>query len=121
MVQILSAVAVYVVAQPVDMRKGVDGLAAHVTQQLGRAIAPCEGYVLINSSGSRIALLLYDANGVSLLKRTLHHGGFSSLSSSASCANISCLSPNQQPVFDALFIGLKWQKMLAEFTLKIHS
>lgn len=67
---------VWLAIEPVDMRRGVDGLSLYV-QQVLRA-DPCDGsaYLFRNQRGNRIKLLVWDGNGVWLCQRRLHRGRF---------------------------------------------
>ncbi len=71
-----TALRVWLVVEPVDMRLGIDGLSAYVQQALNRP--PCDGtaYAFRNKRGSRIKLLQWDGTGVWLSQRRLHQGGF---------------------------------------------
>ena len=68
--------AIWLAVQPVDMRRGIDGLSAIVQQALGHA--PCAGaaFVFRNRAGNRLKLLLWDGTGVWLCQRRLHEGRF---------------------------------------------
>ena len=61
---------------PVDMRRGIDGLALIVQQQLG--YKPCDGsaYLFCNKARTRLKQLCFDGNGVWLCQRRLHQGSF---------------------------------------------
>ena len=54
---------IFLATEPVDFRKGIDGLAAVCRQRLGDN--PLEGavYVFRNRSGTSLKLLLYDGQG----------------------------------------------------------
>lgn len=64
------------VVEPVDMRRGMDGLSLLVQQTLGHS--PCAGsaFVFCNRAGNRIKVLLWDGTGVWLCQRRLHQGRF---------------------------------------------
>ena len=67
---------IWLCVQPVDLRRGIDGLSALVEQALGQS--PCAGsaFVFRNAAGNRLKLLLWDGNGVWLCQRRLHQGHF---------------------------------------------
>jgi transposase len=67
---------IWLVAGPVDMRRGIDGLSMIVQQALGHS--PCSGsaFVFCNRAGNRIKVLLWDGTGVWLCQRRLHQGRF---------------------------------------------
>ena len=73
---IASPAQIWLVVEPVDMRRGMDGLSALVQQALGES--PCAGsaFVFRNRMGNRLRLLLWDGNGVWLCQRRLHQGSF---------------------------------------------
>lgn len=62
----------FVATEPVDFRKGIDGLGAVCRQRLGDN--PLEGavYVFRNRAGTALKLLLYDGQGY-WLTRTVHN------------------------------------------------
>lgn len=67
---------IWLCVQPVDLRRGIDGLSTLISQTLGQS--PCAGsaFVFRNAAGNRIKLLLWDGNGVWLCQRRLHKGRF---------------------------------------------
>ena len=66
----------WLVVEPVDMRRGTDGLSAHVQHRLGRSPCSGAGFIFRNKAGTRLKLLVWDGNGVWLCQRRLHRGGF---------------------------------------------
>lgn len=62
--------------EPVDFRKGIDGLAAVCRQQL--ADNPLDGavYVFRNRTGTTLKLLVYDGQGFWLCTKRLSQGRF---------------------------------------------
>nr|WP_281425993.1 IS66 family insertion sequence element accessory protein TnpB [Methylomagnum ishizawai] len=66
----------WLVVDPVDMRRGIDGLSAHVQHRLGRSPCSGGGFIFRNKAGTRLKLLVWDGNGVWLCQRRLHRGGF---------------------------------------------
>ena len=71
-----SAVRIYVAAEPVDLRRGFDGLAA-TTRSLIRE-DPLNGhlFVFLNRRKNRIKLLVWDRTGYLLLYKRLERGTF---------------------------------------------
>src|SRR5713101_3992602 len=63
MLQLTPQSRIFVATEPVDFRKGIDGLAAVCRQRLGAN--PLEGavYVFRNRAGTALKLLLYDGQG----------------------------------------------------------
>ena len=77
MLQLTPPSRIFVATQPVDCRKGIDGLAAVCRQALGDN--PLEGavYVFRNRAGTALKLLLYDGQGYWLMMKRLSQGRFS--------------------------------------------
>ena len=77
MIQLTPQSRIFLATEPVDFRKGIDGLAAVCRQHLGAN--PLEGavYVFRNRSGTSLKLLLYDGQGYWLCMKRLSKGRFS--------------------------------------------
>lgn len=77
MLSLPSTVRVYMATQPVDGRKGVDGLAALVRSVLGHD--PLNGalYVFVSRRRDRARVLYFSHNGYWLLSKRLERGKFS--------------------------------------------
>ena len=67
---------VWLAVEPIDMRRGIDGLSLRIQQALGRS--PCDGsaFAFTNRAGTRLKLLVWDGTGVWLCLRRLHRGHF---------------------------------------------
>ncbi len=76
MLQLTPQSRIFLATEPVDFRKGIDGLAAVCRQRLGDN--PFEGavYVFRNRSGTALKLLLYDGQGYWLCLKRLSKGRF---------------------------------------------
>ena len=76
MLQLTPQSRIFLATQPVDFRKGIDGLAAVCRQRLGTN--PLEGavYVFRNRAGTALKLLLYDGQGYWLCLKRLSQGRF---------------------------------------------
>ncbi|MGE3542142.1 MAG: IS66 family insertion sequence element accessory protein TnpB [Candidatus Tectimicrobiota bacterium] len=76
MLQLTPQSRIFVATQPVDFRKGIDGLAAVCRQVLGDT--PLEGAVDVfrNRAGTALKLLLYDGQGYWLCLQRLSQGHF---------------------------------------------
>jgi hypothetical protein len=63
--------AIWLAVEPVDMRRGMDGLSMVVQQVLGHT--PCAGsaFVFHNRTGNRLKALVWDGTGVWLCQRRL--------------------------------------------------
>jgi transposase len=77
MIQISPMTRILVATQPVDFRKGIDGLAAICRKQLEQD--PMTGCVFVFRSrkGTSIKILLYDGQGFWLCQKRLSQGKFS--------------------------------------------
>jgi len=103
--------AVWLAVEPIDMRTGVDRLLASVVQVFGSAQAH-HGYLFANARSSRIRLLVHDGFGVWCAARRLNKGSFdwprnAWLDAAGQPAPMS-LTKGQ---FDALVLGLPWQRL----------
>lgn len=96
------------VRDPVDMRKGLEGLSGVVRQALGEN--PCAGgaFLFRNRSLSRIKILLWDGTGVWLIQRRLHRGCFFWATASDERLTVSL------EAWEWLFRGADWQRLEAQ-------
>jgi transposase len=99
--------ALWLCAAPVDMRSGTERLLAHVITTLGAAHAH-HGYLFCNARASRIKLVVHDGSGVWCAARRLNAGGFVWAKPGAAATAALQLTRQQ---FDALVIGLPWQRL----------
>ena len=97
--------AMWLAAQPIDMRAGSDRLLARVVQVFGTAQAH-HGYLFANARGTRIKLLVHDGFGVWCAARRLNQGRF--LWAAPGAERVAELTKAQ---FDALVIGLPWTRL----------
>ena len=77
MIQLTPQSRLLVATEPVDFRKGIDGLAAVCRQRLGDNPLAGAVYVFRNRSGTSLKLLLYDGQGYWLCMKRLSQGRFS--------------------------------------------
>lgn len=98
--------AIWLAIDPVDMRAGADRLLMNVVQVFGAAQAH-HGYLFANARGTRIKLLVHDGFGVWCAARRLNQGRFVWPSHAAS----QPLPALTQVQFDALVLGLPWQRL----------
>jgi transposase len=94
--------------QPLDMRAGAERLLARVVQVFGGA-REHHGYVFVNARATRIKLLVHDGFGLWCAARRLNSGRFHwprALDSEGS-APLSLTRAQ----FDALVLGLPWQRL----------
>ena len=97
--------AMWLAAEPLDMRAGADRLLARVAQVFGVAQAH-HGYLFANARGTRIKLLVHDGFGVWCATRRLNQGRF--VWPGAAPGMLPALTQAQ---FDALVLGLSWQRL----------
>ena len=76
MIQITPQMRVLVAVEPVDFRKGIDGLARVAREELSRD--PFSGWVFIfrNGRSTAVKLLVYDGQGFWLAQKRLSTGKF---------------------------------------------
>ena len=74
-----SRLEVYAFAGPVDMRKGFDGLAALVREQLGRDPTDGSLYLFVSRNRIRAKVLVWDGTGLCLYSKRLEEGRFAPL------------------------------------------
>ena len=101
------AVRVMIATKPVDFRKGHDGLAAVVQNQLG--LDPHSGVVVVFRSkrGDRIRVLVWDGSGLVLTNKRLDEGKFAWPAIQDGVMRLS------RAQFEALFEGLDWRRVHA--------
>ena len=100
-----TGIRVLVATKPVDFRKGMDGLAAYVEQQL--QADPFSGvvYVFRSKRADKVKLLFWDQTGLVLVTKRLENGRFRW---PAIQDGVMRLSPAQ---LSALLEGLDWSRM----------
>ena len=92
---------------PMDMRAGAERLLARVVQVFGGAQAH-HGYLFANARATRIKLLVHDGFGVWCAARRLNEGRFIWPRETPTGVTPMALT---QPQFDALVLGLPWQRV----------
>ena len=96
---------IWLATAPMDMRAGTDTALARVVSVFGAA-HPHTAYLFANRRANRLKVLVHDGIGIWLAARRLHQGKFFWPMGSAS----QQLSLNRVQ-FDALVLGLPWQRM----------
>ena len=98
---------IWLAVEPVDMRRGIDGLSMIVQQTLGQS--PCAGsaFVFCNRTRNRIKVLLWDGAGVWLCQRRLHQGRFIWPKLNDCCFALT------QAQWEWLTAGVDWQRLSA--------
>lgn len=70
---------VYAFAGPTDMRKGFDGLAGVVRQELGRDPTSGDMFLFVSRDRVRAKVLVWDGTGLCLYAKRLERGRFARL------------------------------------------
>ena len=99
--------ALWLAVGPMDMRAGAERLLARVVQVFGGAQAH-HGYLFANARATRIKLLVHDGFGVWCATRRLNAGSFEWPNTAAQGTASVTLTQAQ---FDALVLGLPWQRL----------
>jgi transposase len=76
MVQLTPQSRIFLATEPVDFRKGIDGLAAVCRQVIGDNPLGGAVYVFRNRRGTALKLLFYDGQGFWLCTKRLSQGRF---------------------------------------------
>lgn len=97
----------WLAVEPIDMRAGADRLLARVVQVFGAAHAH-HGYLFANARATRVKLLIHDGFGVWCAARRLNQIRFVWPREASAGAAPMTLT---QPQFDALVLGLPWQRL----------
>ena len=86
MIQITAQMRILVAVEPVDFRKGIDGLARVCRQALGTDPFSGAVFVFRNRQATAIKVLVYDGRGFWLCHKRLSSGRFRSWPTSQSAA-----------------------------------
>lgn len=76
MISLPPSVRIFLATTPTDMRKGHDGLAALVQQQMGQDVFSGHLFVFVSRRGNRIKILTWDRGGFVLWYKRLESGRF---------------------------------------------
>jgi transposase len=76
MLTLPSSVRIYVAAEPVDLRRGFDGLAAATRSLIGADPLSGHLFVFLNRRRNRIKLLVWDRTGYVVVYKRLERGTF---------------------------------------------
>ena len=103
--------SLWLAVEPMDMRAGAERLLASVVEVFGSAQAH-HGYLFANARATRIKLLVHDGFGVWCAARRLNAGRFV-WPRKASAGGLAGSAPMvlTQAQFDALVLGLPWQRL----------
>lgn len=98
---------IWLVLQPVDLRRGIDSLSALVQTALEQSPFDGAAFVFRNRAGNRLKVLLWDGNGVWLCQRRLHRGRFAWPAPGAAQFSLT------QAEWRWLAAGVEWQRLSA--------
>ena len=96
---------IWLAVEPVDMRRGMDGLSMVVQQSLGHSSCAGSAFVFCNRAGNRIKVLLWDGAGVWLCQRRLHQGRFVWPKLGDGCFAL------RQSQWEWLIAGVDWRRL----------
>ena len=105
MIALRADLKVVVAAQPIDFRRGVNGLVALVAEALAADPYCGDVFIFRSKRKDRLKLLAWDGSGLVLATKWLEAGGFSWPPITAGKVEIS---PEQMAV---LVAGLDWTKL----------
>ena len=96
---------VYVAVQPVDFRKGMDGLAAIIQNEF--KLDPFCGTIFVFRAkrADRLKLVIWDGTGLVLVNKHIESGKFAWPSISDGLIKLS------RSQFEALFEGIEWRNI----------
>ena len=94
---------IFLASEPIDLRKGMDGLVAHVANHF--ELDPFDGaiYVFRSRRADRLKLLVWDGTGLVLTMKRLNGGRFIWPKLQAGPVTLTKVQ------FDALFEGIDWR------------
>ena len=98
---------IYIATQPVDFRKGMDGLAAYVKANLETDPYSGSLFVFRTKCGDRMKVLVWDGTGLVLVYKRFAAGGIKWPGPKGAKLNITWLQ------FQALFEALGWRRITA--------
>ena len=76
MLSFTGSLRVFLAVEPADMRKGIEGLHALVSQRLSEDVRGGALFVFINKRHTRLKVLYFDGTGLWLLTKRLEEGTF---------------------------------------------
>lgn len=104
--------ALWLSAEALDMRSGMDRLLARVVQVFGAA-QPHHAYLFANRRGTRMKVLVHDGQGIWLAARRLHQGRFFWQAGPAGQRELT------RAQFDALILGLRWEHLVEGGAIRV--
>ncbi|ADO44318.1 IS66 Orf2 family protein (plasmid) [Ketogulonicigenium vulgare Y25] len=98
---------IFLASEPVDFRKGMDGLVAHVANHFELDPFDAAIYVFRSRRADRLKLLAWDGTGLVLTMKRLNGGRFTWPKPQTGPGVLSKVQ------FDALFEGIDWRAVTA--------
>ena len=105
MIAVPPGVRILLATEPVDFRKGMDGLAALVQQALRADPFAGEVFIFRPKRADRVKILVYDGTGLCLYAKRLEAGRFSWPSPAEGVVRLSAVQ------LATLFEGLAWRHL----------
>ena len=105
MIAVPPGVRILLAAQPVDFRKGMDGLAALVQQALRADPFAGDVFIFRAKRADRVKILVYDGTGLVLYSKRLEAGRFSWPSPAEGVVRLSAAQ------LATLLEGLLWHRL----------
>lgn len=96
---------IWLAAEPMDMRAGIDTALARVVKVFGAA-RPHHAYLFANKRATRMKVLVYDGFGIWLASRRLNKGRFAWTDGQTGMS-----MPLNADQLHALVTGLPWQTL----------
>ena len=103
---------IFLATEPVDFRKGIDGLAAVIANSFDMDPFCGAIYVFRSRRADRLKLIVWDGTGLVLVMKRLERTKFVWPTQQADALILTKLQ------FDALFEGINWQKVVPTLTHK---
>ncbi len=97
---------IFLATTPVDFRKGMDGLAAHVVNSTDFDPYCGAFFVFRSKTGNMMKVLLWDGTGMVLIHKRLHDRKFVWPTVSGGTLTLS------KTQFEALFEGIDWRRVV---------
>ena len=104
MIQVTPHMRILLAVEPVDFRKGIDGLAGVVRTTLGRDPGSGDLFVFKNRRGDKLKILAWMGDGFALYLRRLEKGTFAFPTAAASELAITTTQ------LAMILGGIKWAK-----------
>ena len=76
MIALTGSARVFIYGQPVDMRKGFEGLGALVEQAFSESLVAGGYFAFLNRRQDRIKVLYWDGDGLTIWYKRLERGAF---------------------------------------------